>query len=185
MPLALSCRGSSSPRQHSLSRSKGAAEKSSTSCLDAELGPAPVLALGVVADLVAGPQADPLGEGPVPVAVDRKDLLGAQGLVAATKEREKEKEVKTRAREGSDERIKPPAQARLAVGCHMCFECRGAVRLTRRAPATRWNRSNRKGRCDAERRQSIPCLLDVGGMLNSMHGHPASLWMDCRGLPPR
>lgn len=50
--------------------------------LEAEAGLAPVPPLSVVADGVAGPQANPLGNGTVLLLGLRKLLLGLESLVA-------------------------------------------------------------------------------------------------------
>ena len=52
-----------------------------TSSLDAELGTAPVSALGVVLDGVVGTEADPLGKGTVLPLLLGKSALGAEGLL--------------------------------------------------------------------------------------------------------
>ena len=52
-----------------------------TSSLDAELGTAPVSALGVVLDGVVGTEADPLGKGAVLPLLLGKSALGAEGLL--------------------------------------------------------------------------------------------------------
>lgn len=49
--------------------------------LDAELGAAPVTALGVVPDGVTGAHADPLGNGAVLLLLLAQDLLGFEGLL--------------------------------------------------------------------------------------------------------
>ena len=52
-----------------------------TSSLDAELGTAPVSALGVVLDGVVGTEADPLGKGAVLPLLVGKSALGTEGLL--------------------------------------------------------------------------------------------------------
>jgi len=52
-----------------------------TTHLDAETGLAPVASLGIVSDGVTGPQADPLGNGPVLLLGLGKLLLGAESLL--------------------------------------------------------------------------------------------------------
>ena len=49
--------------------------------LDAELGAAPVTALGVVPDGVTGAHADPLGNGAVLLLLLAQDLLGLEGFL--------------------------------------------------------------------------------------------------------
>jgi len=55
--------------------------RSKSNRLDTEAGLAPVSSLGVVADSVTGPQADPLGDGTVLLLGFGKLLLGAERLL--------------------------------------------------------------------------------------------------------
>ena len=56
-------------------------DDSRASSLEAELGTAPVSALGVVLDGVVGTEADPLGKGAVLPLLLGKSALGAEGLL--------------------------------------------------------------------------------------------------------
>ncbi|KAJ8577208.1 hypothetical protein ON010_g2004 [Phytophthora cinnamomi] len=58
-----------------------ASQSSHASCLQAELGAAPVAALGVVLDGVVGAQTDPLRDRAVLLGLLGEDALGTEGLV--------------------------------------------------------------------------------------------------------
>lgn len=60
----------------------GAVPHRKASRLQADLGAAPVSALGVVSDLVASAHSDPLRDGPVLLQLLGQRLLGAESLVA-------------------------------------------------------------------------------------------------------
>ena len=79
--LALACLRlqNNIPRIYFLRYTKG--NDSSIQHLEAELGAAPVSALGVVLDGVVGTEADPLGKGAVLPLLLGKSALGAEGLL--------------------------------------------------------------------------------------------------------